>query len=272
MSHHPLYPEVLSRLRPRLGTEKETPQQQEQQYQSLSMNGEDSGMKYPYHRPQKFLDLGCCLGQDLRKLVLDGAPSENLYGLDIEERFLALSYEMFRDSDTLKSKFVVQDMLLVDETEADSAEYLPVPDNSGSSSSASSSLPYKIPLASLSGQISIIAANSFFHLYNYSDQLQLAKRVVRLLEPERGALILGRQVGSTVPGEYTAVNNEGTRYSHDVASFRQFWGRVGEEIGGGCRFRVEATMDEEELGENKNQGQNWAEPNIRRLRFGVWRE
>lgn len=257
LSCHPLYPEVLSRLR--------LEQTKVPQHQSLSMDGQNSGIYYQHQHPQYFLDLGCCLAQDLRKLVFDGVPSENLHGLDIEEGFIKLSYDLFRDHDTFKSRFLVEDMFLADGGKT-SHEATP------STNEAPTSPHAVVPLASINNRMSIIAANSFFHLYNYSDQLKLAKRVVQLLSPDRGSLILGRQIGSSVPGEYTAVNNKGTRYSHDVASFRHFWWQVAKEIGHGCSFRVEATLDEEELGENKNKGQHWAEPNIRRLRFGVWRE
>ncbi|KAI4090661.1 MAG: hypothetical protein L6R37_007846 [Teloschistes peruensis] len=256
LSHHPLYPDVLARL-------CQSAKEGMNQYQSLGIDGQKSGRYYSLSHPQKFLDLGCCLAQDVRKLAFDGAPSENLYGLDIEEGFVNLSYEVFRDRDNLKSQFVVEDMLAEGEKSAS--------DRPERSTDAISAAPL-VPLSSLEKQISVIAANSFFHLYNYSDQLKLAKRVVQLLSPEPGSMILGRQVGSSVPGEYTAVNNKGTRYSHDVESFRRFWDRVAEEVGNGCRFRVEATIDEEELGNNKSQGQNWSEPNIRRIRFGVWRE
>lgn len=255
MSSHPLYPEVLSRL--------SHSSDKAYQHQSLSISGRSSGIHYQHSQPQRFLDLGCCLAQDLRKLVFDGAPSENLYGLDIEEGFITLSYDLFRDRSSLKSHFVIEDML-ADEKDLGSGK-------PSLSTQKDSTLP-PLPLASLNKRMSVVAANSFFHLYNYSDQLKLAKRVVQLLVPEPGSLILGRQVGSSVPGEYTAVDNKGSRYSHDVASFRRFWDQVAAELGDGSSFRVEATLDEEELGENKSQGQNWSEPNIRRLRFGVWME
>jgi len=231
------------------------------------VSGRSSSIKGQPQRPPKLLDLGCCLAQDLRKLVFDGVPSENLYGLDIEARFIDLSYDFFRDIDTLKSQFVVEDMFGTDEAEY----HLRDESNSANHHGPRASPPTKIPLAALTGQMSIIAANSFFHLYSLRDQLMLAKRVVRLLSPEPGSFILGRQVGSTAPGEYTSVDNKGTRYAHDVDSFRRFWDKVASEVGDGCQFRVEATLDEEELGENKNQGQNWSEPNIRRLIFAVWR-
>ena len=263
LSRHPLYPELLTRLRPRNNSEP-------QQYNSLGISGHSSGISYRHPaRPQTLLDLGCCLAQDLRKLVFDGVPSENLYGLDVERRFVDIGYELFRDAASLKSRFVVQDMLASD-TEKD--HDVNGGDFPGGEVATSATPPELIPLAALENRVSIIVANSFFHLYSYTDQLRLAKRVVRLLSPERGSLILGRQVGSSQPGEYNAVDNKGTRYSHDVASFRQFWEKVAEETGDGCKFRVEAVLDEEELGKNKNQGQNWSEPHIRRLRYGVWRE
>ncbi|KAL9026911.1 MAG: hypothetical protein Q9196_004494 [Gyalolechia fulgens] len=260
LSRHPLYPEVLERLRPRRSAEG-------QQHGSLSISGQSSGITYHHARPQVLLDLGCCLAQDLRKLVLDGVPSENLYGLDMEKDFIDLSYDLFHDRATLKSQFIIEDLLRTDR-QGDP------PDRAGDGPPGTAlawSTPAGIPLASLYNRVSIIVANSFFHNYNYSDQLRLAKRVMQLLSPEPGSLVLGRQVGSTQPGEYNALDNKGTRYSHDVDSFRSFWDQVAEEIGNGCKFRVEAVLDEEEFVETKNQGQIWSEPNIRRLRYGVWR-
>jgi len=276
LSRHPLYPKILSRLR-----------------------GDSQPPSHPAPRPETFLDLGCCLAQDLRKLVADGAPSQHLYGLDIEERFIDLSYDLFRDHATLRSRFVVADLLnpavdtervaaeQVEEEEEEEETKSPSPPTSavvedGIITPAKSAHPHrrprpripippKIPLASLTHTINIVAANSLFHLYSLPQQLHLAKRVVALLAPVPGSLIVGRQVGSLVPGHYTSVDNRTKRYSHDVASFTRFWDQVAREVGGGVRFRVEATLDEQELGVERNRGQSWSEPNIRRLVFGVWR-
>ena len=79
-----------------------------------------------------------------------------------------------------------------------------------------------------------MAAKSFFHPRNYSDQLKLAKRVVQLLSAERGFSILGRRVCSSMSG---AANNKGTHYSRDGASFRRFWDEVAKEVGVGAVFR-----------------------------------
>jgi hypothetical protein len=39
---------------------------------------------------ENFLDLGCCLGQEIRKLVFDGAPSVNTYGSDLHGEFISV--------------------------------------------------------------------------------------------------------------------------------------------------------------------------------------
>ena len=55
---------------------------------------------------ENFLDLGCCFGQDLRELVADGAPSENIYGLDIEGPLIDVGYDLFMDRGKIKSTLV----------------------------------------------------------------------------------------------------------------------------------------------------------------------
>ena len=52
--------------------------------------------------PAKLLDVGCCFGQDLRRLVVDGAPSENLVGLELKPQFLSLGYDLFADREFLQ--------------------------------------------------------------------------------------------------------------------------------------------------------------------------
>ena len=55
-----------------------------------------------------FRDLGRGLGQDIRLFVCDGAPSENLIALELQQRFVDLGWKLFRDRRYLKSKFLVQ--------------------------------------------------------------------------------------------------------------------------------------------------------------------
>lgn len=57
------------------------------------------------------LDLGCCLGQDLRRLVFDGVPSDHLVGVDLHPEFIEQGWELFGDRETLKAKFVTANVL-----------------------------------------------------------------------------------------------------------------------------------------------------------------
>ena len=60
---------------------------------------------------KKFLDIGCALGTDLRKMNLDGIPQKNLYGLDIEKGFINLGYNLFNDKNTNKMTFIIGNIL-----------------------------------------------------------------------------------------------------------------------------------------------------------------
>jgi SAM-dependent methyltransferase len=57
------------------------------------------------------LDLGCCIGQDLRKLAFDGVPGDQLVGYDIEPGFFQVGYEAFQDKRHFQAGFVAGDFL-----------------------------------------------------------------------------------------------------------------------------------------------------------------
>ena len=61
--------------------------------------------------PRKFLDLGTCLGQDLRKMCFDGVPVDRLYGTDLFPRYETIGHRLFRDAATLQGRFLVADLL-----------------------------------------------------------------------------------------------------------------------------------------------------------------
>ncbi|MCJ1298531.1 hypothetical protein MMC08_001321 [Hypocenomyce scalaris] len=190
---------------------------------------------------QTLLDLGCCFGQDIRKLVSDGAPAENLWGADLRAEFINLGYDLFLDKETLKTTFLTADIF-----DPESA------------------------LKQLDGQIDIVYTGSFFHLFVWDDQVKVAKRVARLLKPRKGSLVLGRQVGTVKPGEYPhRTNPTGVMWRHDGASFASMWKEVGEATG--TKWDVNATLDERSGFAGKTQGSEWSNPNMRRLRFEVQR-
>lgn len=163
---------------------------------------------------EQYLDIGCCIGQDIRKLVYDGAPSENTYGSDLKGSFWDTGYDLFLDKSTLKTTFVEADVF---------------DDNSG--------------LQELTGKIDIVHAASFFHLFDWDGQVAAAKRIVQLLNPSSDSLILGRQAGRLEAGSFTAdVERTKSRYWHNPESLAKLWKQVGDETK--TAWKVEANFDE----------------------------
>ncbi|KAF6217820.1 hypothetical protein HO133_006647 [Letharia lupina] len=191
------------------------------------------------------LDLGCCFAQDIRKLVSDGAPSENVFGADLRPEFVDLGYDLFRDRDTLKSRFLIGDIF--DET-------------TGST------------FREFDGKVDIIYAASFFHLFNWEDQVGMTERVVRLLKPVEGSLILGRQRGNVNSGEYEhRTNSKATMFRHNEESWKEMWKQVGKATGSLWDVKVWLEKDEDFGRYGKNDGNIKLDLGDRGLRFEVSR-
>ena len=157
------------------------------------------------------------MGQDLRKLVFDGAPSEKLYASDVFPQYESLSYELWRDRDSFPHHFLADDILA---------------DNEAFTKGAL--------MSTLGpGQTDMIAINMFLHLFDYENQLRVATRILRLLSHRPGSLILGSQAGVRPPMEqplkppFDKTENGETRtiYRHSPDSFAELWRRAGAFAG-----------------------------------------
>jgi SAM-dependent methyltransferase len=198
--------------------------------------GVDDCDEYPdvierLRKGQKLLDMACCFGQTIRQLVADGAPSENIYGCDLQSDFIELGYKLFEDRDRLRTKFLVADIF-------DPAS----------------------PLRDLQGQVDMIYTGSFFHLWGLQKQKEVSRAVASLLRPEPGSMILGRQMGSVEAFERTSAT--GTMFRHNVHSFQKLWTEIGDDLG--VSFSVEARLVE------LNEG-HFAGDDSRRIYFAVTR-
>jgi len=192
---------------------------------------------------ETFLDLGCCFGQEVRRLVADGAPSEKIYASDLRPEFFELGYTLFKDRETLKSKFIAADVF-------DS--------ESG--------------LKELDGKIDIVYVGSFLHLFGYAQQVEVAVRIVKLLKYKVGSLVVGRQVGHVNAGEkvHTTNHQAGKMFRHNVASFEKLWGEVGEKTG--TKWKVEAEIQEIESEDSYPRGHGTENDDLlRRITFSVFR-
>jgi SAM-dependent methyltransferase len=181
---------------------------------SLNQTKEYSDILQRLQQGQKLLDMACCFGQEIRQLVADGAPSENIYGCDLREEYIKLGYKLFGDQDTLRTKFLTADIF--DATSA---------------------------LTDLQGQFDMVYAGSFFHLWGYDDQVRASKSVALLLRPQKGSTIYGRQVGSVNAATHNhRTNPTGTMYRHNVDSLKRMWCDIGDSLG--VSFAVEARLEE----------------------------
>ncbi|KAE8325281.1 hypothetical protein BDV39DRAFT_216467 [Aspergillus sergii] len=163
-----------------------------------------------------FLDLGCGLGQDIRRLVQDGAPSVNLIGLDSTEEFINLGFELFDDRPRLGCTFIVQDFF----------EDTPQLDN-------------------LVSRVKVINSSYFMHLFDWDTQLRAAKRMMRLACQEKGALITGFNFGSHSPRDWDMVPpGLPPQYLHDQRSLASLWGLAARETKMSWSLRSVVEYDE----------------------------
>ncbi|KAF7845805.1 hypothetical protein BT93_L0574 [Corymbia citriodora subsp. variegata] len=151
-----------------------------------------------------FLDLGTCLGQDLRKLVFDGVDPARLYGSDIVADFIDTGYEVFSD----REKFPASHFLCP--------------------ADIFSSDPSNI-LNSLDGRVTMLQASAVFHLFGLEQQRQVARRALRLLRRDCGqVLVIGGQAGA-VEARAVMRSDGKERYRHDGDSWKAMWDEVCKE-------------------------------------------
>lgn len=198
---------------------------------------------------QKLLDVGCCFGADVRKVIYDGAPAENCFGSDLSRVYLELGYELFNDGDRMRGQFMVADIFKLDEEPRDD----------------------HAELNALKGDIDIIYASSFFHLFSRAGQIKLGTILVSILRPMPGSLLVGRQAGTIKAGERTeAALDGGPQFRHDVESFRQMWVEIGELTG--TKWRMEGSLDQAEMGPEARKAEDReVDEHDRRLLFEVRR-
>ncbi|THH11013.1 hypothetical protein EW145_g923 [Phellinidium pouzarii] len=145
-----------------------------------------------------FLDLGCCMGTDVRKLVKDGYPPERVAGCDLRRAFIDACYTLFNDSpSTCAITFLTSDIFEI---------------NLDPSPPHPSTRPFNeaTSLDDLRGRLSHVYSGALFHLFNEETQSALAARLARLLRvppgraigdaPAAGGIIFGRHQGKETPG------------------------------------------------------------------------
>jgi len=196
---------------------------------------------------EKLIDLGTCFGQELRILASAGAPTENMFALDLVSEFWTLSFELFRDRDKMKAHFIKEDFM-------STVDALPAQD---------------VGLRRLEGKVNIIHAGYFFHLFGWDDQIKALVNVVRL--SQSGTTLVGHQIGRATAVEVTTPwkNGERKAFYHNNDSWSMIWEEVQKKTD--TKWQVECECIE--LGEFglEIEDYNWMSANARALKFVVTR-
>ncbi|KAI0685825.1 hypothetical protein BC835DRAFT_490784 [Cytidiella melzeri] len=161
------------------------------------------------------LDLGCCMGSDVRKIVSDGYPAKNVLGVDLRQQFLDLGYRLYGQS--WDTNFFTSDIFEVPypfprDTPIDTTPLASVGD-----------------LSQLRGRITHFYAGALFHLFDEATQYALALRVAELLDRKTGAVVFGRHQGLIEAGmidDHLGRN----RYGHSAASWPLLWKKIFSEV------------------------------------------
>lgn len=160
--------------------------------------------------------------------------------MDLEASFFDLGYKLFRDEDTLKSTFISGDIFATPN-----------------------------PLEGLKGKMDMVFMASFIHLFSYEQQVEVCKMVVGLLRDRKGSMLFGRQIGSVKAGATVDESGKESKFRHNEETFRRMWKEV--EVATGTKWRVEFEMlpDDEDNAEARKA---WNVPDMKRLRFAVFKE
>jgi len=164
-----------------------------------------------------FLDLGCCMGTDVRNLVYQGYPASQVAGSDLRETYISLGHELFQDKDTCRIKFLPADVFDLPST---------------LSTTRVSNLETVSQLDDLAGSATFIHAGSLFHLFDAPKQKALAIRLFRLWTREPNAIIFGRHQGLSPEGSLSKSRPGWEAHGHSPESWEAMWKEVVEEVEG----------------------------------------
>lgn len=182
-----------------------------------------------------FLDLGCCVGQDLRKAVADGFPISQMLACDLHPEFWDTGHKLFKSTpETFPVPFIQADIF-------DPASLAPLPVPSAPPSEPPAPRAPPKTLTPLAGSLAAIHASYFFHLFAEEQQAHAARLIAPLLSPAPGSMIFGGHVGRPERGLHGSQNTHGIpMFCHSPESWRALWAGVFPE----GQVRVDAHLEE----------------------------
>ena len=212
-------------------------------------------LAHPWQR--RLLDIGTCLGQDLRMLKRRGAPLPTLYGTDLFPGFEEVGHDLFRDGAAFRSHFFAGDIL----------------DESTTS-----------PLERTKGHWDAVSASMFLHLFTLQEQRVIAVRMIRLLRPVKGSMLLGIVSGQLNAGEvhmkppFVAGEEVAVVFRQSRETMKQLWEEAIEGLGEAkdswhisCEYDLKDLAEMEKERRHKGDIRYFGGEELRRILFSVER-
>jgi len=163
------------------------------------------------------LDIGSCVGTDIRKFVADGFPAERTIGSDLHPEFRELGHRLFRTTpETFPGHFIPGDA-------CDPGMLSVVQPFGAAPDSPEPDLKTLTSLNPLHGRISVIYACAFFHLFSESTQLHLACALAGLLSPVPGSIICGRHRALPEKGTTVERSLDTSMFCHSPQTWTEMW-------------------------------------------------
>ncbi|KAL6299382.1 hypothetical protein BKA93DRAFT_595333 [Sparassis latifolia] len=178
-----------------------------------------------------FLDIGCCMGTDVRKLVF-GYPAAHILGCDLRQEFIDGGYKLYQDAATCPIHFFTSDIFSV-------------PVSFDARSPGSADISTVTELVQLQGTVTHIYTGALFHLFDETTQYAIALRVAALLKREPGAIVFGRHSGLEHEGMIDDHLGR-TRYGHSTTSWPLLWKKVFAEAAEFAETRLVTEVKREE--------------------------
>lgn len=147
-------------------------------------------------KPWKVLDIGCCMGTDVRQFMVDGIVNfqrgDSVVGVDVNASFFKLGYQLFGDEDKLKHVFRMCNFLSI--------------------------VNYK-----WLEKYDVVYCGSVIHLFNQVQAEILVKNMFKVMN--EGAIVFGRTLGSE--NAYSVEIGGAERYLHSSQTLKELLVGVG---------------------------------------------
>jgi len=150
----------------------------------------------------RHLDVGCCVGQDIRKLVLDGCPPEKVTALELEQKFIDVGFDLFKDKEKIrKTRFISANILTATDV-----------------------------LREFEGKMTSIHMGMVFHLFDREEQKTVLSNLLRLLVGDGRGILLGHCVAHADGVMQPAMMGKMT-LRHNLDTWGNLCKEVEEEMG-----------------------------------------